>query len=340
MNCTLNYHTRKLYSNHGMLKKYWNILSKILIMAIFCLAVWLVYNKLRAYSLESIRQSIAQIPFQNLIACAVLTIINYIVLVAYDWLAIKATGKSLHLCKVAMVSFVGFAVSYNFGALLAGTPVRYRLYSAWKFTTFEIVRLILMIAVAFWIGVMGLAGMIFFFVPFDIPPGLNIPGWLVRPLGGALLLLCCVYLALCKFADGRTITLFSKKIGLPSFKLAVLQTIVACIDFVIAAACLYVLLPQESGVPFWEFVPAYMLAQVSVVLTHVPGGLGVLEVILMNLIALPANIVFASILIFRLIYYIIPLLLAAVIMVVNEFVLQASVLKKAHDASLAGKKPD
>ncbi len=315
-----------------MRKKYWNILSKILILAIFCLAVWLVYDKLRAYSLESIKQSMAQIPFPNLAACAVLTVVNYVVLIAYDWLAIKATGKSLPLGKVAMVSFVGFSVSYNFGALLAGTPVRYRLYSAWKFTAFEIVRLILMIAVAFWIGVLGLAGIIFFFVPFDIPPGLGIPQGFVRPLGGALLSLCFAYLALCKIADGRTITLFSKKIGLPSFRLAVWQTVVACVDFVIAAACLYVLLPSDSGVPFWEFVPSYMLAQVSVVLTHVPGGLGVLEVILMNLIELPANIVFASILIFRVIYYIIPLLLSAVIMIVNEFALQSAVFKRKKAA--------
>ena len=79
-------------------------------------------------------------------------IVNYIILVGYDWLALKAIHKSLPLPRVGLVSLVGQAVSYNFGALLGGTSVRYRFYSAWGFSLVEIVRLVLMLAVTFWVG--------------------------------------------------------------------------------------------------------------------------------------------------------------------------------------------
>jgi len=295
------------------MKKYLPYLGKLLVLVIFILAIWLLYRKISSYSLEEIVFSLSRIPAYQIGLSLFLMVINYGVLVGYDWLALKAIQKKIALHRVCLVSFVGCVISYNFGALLGGSTVRFRLYSAWGFSPLDIVRLVLMLAVTFWVGAMGLAGVIFLFVPLDVPPELGIDAGHIRPLGAALVALCLFYLAVCARAKGRAVRLFGKEFALPSLPLALAQTFVAGLDLVVAAACLYVLLPADSGVSFLEFLPNYLLAQVAVVLTHVPGGVGVLEAVLLNLThGIPTQQVFAGILVFRVVYYLLPLLVAAV----------------------------
>ena len=295
------------------MKKYLKHLGHLLVFAIFCLAIYLLYHKLKQYSLEQIRDSIAQIPSWRLWVSFLGTILSYIILVGYDWLAIKAIHKSLPLPKVCLVSFLGQAVSYNFGALLGGTAVRYRLYSGWDFSIPEIVKLVLMLAVTFWVGVLGMCGLFFMISPPHIPDELveHLPFADLHLLGMVLFLIAAIYIGAC-FVVRKSVHIFGKEFYLPAPKLAVAQLVVASIDIVAAAFCMYILLPGELNVSFGEFIPSYLLAQVAVVLTHVPGGVGIFELIIIHLTQTDqTQVVFAAVLLFRLIYYIVPLLLAA-----------------------------
>lgn len=302
------------------MKKYLRYLGPVLITGLFVLAIYLLYQKLRAYSLEEIRLSIEQVSYASIALSIFLTIINYIILVGYDWLALKAIHKSLPLPRVGLVSLVGQAVSYNFGALLGGTTVRYRFYSAWGFSLSEIVRLVLMLAVTFWVGALGLSGLIFLVAPPVIPDELlaKMPIKDIRILGVLLLSIALTYLVLC-FRVRKPVHIFGKEFVFPSPRLAVAQMVVAGVDLVAAAACMYVLLPGDLGISFVEFLPGYLMAQVAVVLTHIPGGVGVFELVILHLTHTPREqVVFAAVLLFRLIYYILPLLAAAVLLAVYE----------------------
>lgn len=316
------------------MKKYLGILGKLLVLAIFVLAIWLLYQKLRSYSIHEIKLSLHSIPTTHLACSFGLMILNYMILVGYDWLALKAIHKKLGMSRVCLVSFAGCVISYNFGALLGGSTVRYRLYSAWGFSALDIVRLVLMLAVTFWVGAMGLAGTIFLFAPPDIPDGLGIGQDHIRPLGAALLGLCLLYLVICWRTTGRTFRIFGKEFALPTLPIALAQTVVAGCDLVAAASCLYALLPADSGVGFLEFLPSYLLAQVTVVLTHVPGGMGVLEVIIMNLLhGISSQTVFAAILAFRVIYYLLPLMLTTVLLGCYEIYLRRHDTGSFYDVS-------
>ena len=99
------------------MKKYLRYLGPVLITALFVLAIYLLYHKLKAYSIAQIRESIQQVSTGSICFSIGLMIVNYIILVGYDWLALKAIHKSLPLPRVGLVSLVGQAVSYNFGAL-------------------------------------------------------------------------------------------------------------------------------------------------------------------------------------------------------------------------------
>ncbi|MCQ2444140.1 MAG: hypothetical protein MJ061_01410 [Mailhella sp.] len=290
------------------MKKYLPVIGKLVVAGIFLLACWLLYQKLRMYSLSEIAENITLIIPAQLALSVILVAINYAILVGYDWLAVKAVHRRLPLSRITLVSFTGCAVSYNIGALLGGTAVRYRLYGAWGFKILDIVKLVLMLAVTFWIGALGLAGGVLLFADIHVPPELGIsPGHINVPA------------VICGLAKGRPVKILGRECSLPPLGIALSQTAVACADLVVAALCLYVLLPAEADLPFSDFLSNYLLAQVAVVLTHVPGGVGVLEVILLHIVhGVTPQRLFGAILIFRVLYYLIPLAISAVLLFLYE----------------------
>ena len=301
-----------------ILKRLLRALGPVLVGCIFIGAVYLLYREISKYSLADIRMSLAQISTGSIVISLLLAVVNYVILIGYDWLALKGIHKTLPLARVSLVSFIGQAVSYNFGALLGGSTVRFRFYSSWGFSPMDIVRLVLMLAITFWVGALGLVGAIFMIAPPVIPPelGVHMP-MEIRPLGAILFLIAISYLVVCKFIH-KPIHIFGKEFAFPPFKIAIAQAVVAGADLVAAGACLYVLLPPDSNVTFLQFLPTYLMAMVAVVLTHVPGGAGVLEVVILHLTTASPQAVFAALLCFRVIYYLLPLLLAAVIFAVYE----------------------
>ena len=302
----------------NFIKRIFHALGPILVTCIFAGAIWLLYRQISKYSLADIRASLEQIPTLGVLLSLGLMVINYAILVGYDWLALKGIHKTLPLSKVSLVSFVGQAISYNFGALLGGTTVRYRFYSAWGFSPLDIVRLILMLAVTFWVGALGLVGAIFAVAPPDIPPELGVHiGIGIRPLGILLFLIALSYLVVCWFVH-KPVHIFGKEFSFPPFKIAVAQAAVAGADLICAGACLYVLLPPDANVSFIQFLPSYLMGMVLVVLSHVPGGVGVLEVVILHLSTAEPKGVFAALICFRAIYYLIPLIAAAIIFALYE----------------------
>ena len=216
------------------LKRLLRALGPVLVGCIFLGAVYLLYREISKYSLADIRMSLAQISTGSIILSVLLAIINYIILIGYDWLALKGIHKTLPVSRVSLVSFVGQAVSYNFGALLGGSTVRFRFYSSWGFSPMDIVRLVLMLAITFWVGALGLVGAIFMIAPPEIPPELGMHMPLdIRPLGAILFLIAISYLIVCKFIH-KPIHIFGKEFAFPPFKIAVAQAVVAGADLVAA----------------------------------------------------------------------------------------------------------
>jgi uncharacterized membrane protein YbhN (UPF0104 family) len=97
------------------------------------------------------------------------------------------------------------------------------------------------------------------------------------------------------------------------------QASVAAVDLLISATALYLVLPGDAIVPFPIVLAAYLVAIAVSLMTQVPGGLGVLEVILLTLLkGSVGDSVLASVLIFRVLYYFLPLLLGMILLVSHE----------------------
>ena len=123
-----------------MMKHLRRILPPLIVLIVFLAAVWALHQQLKDQSLRKIRDSLHEIPAGHVCLSLILTAANYVLLIGYDYLAVRSLGRRISLPRVSLASFTGFVVSYNIGALLGGTPVRYRLYSAWGFSAVEIVR--------------------------------------------------------------------------------------------------------------------------------------------------------------------------------------------------------
>ncbi len=306
------------------MKKWGHHLGSLIVLAIFLGAAWLLYHELRKYHLHDVFAALAAIPSWRIAAAILLTAANYIVLMGYDYLAVRAVSHPLPYHKVALASFTGFVTSYNLGALLGGTSVRYRLYSAWGLSTVEIVQLFVMLGITFWVGIFALAGIVFVLDPFPIPHQLHLPFDNVRPLGFALLAISVGYVALTLI---RRVPLHIRgtQIQLPGLRTTLLQLAVAAADLMIAAGCLFLLVSHDLTIGYGEFLGMYLLAAVAVIITHVPGGVGVFELVVLTLAAPTESAsVVAALLVFRIIYYWLPLAVAMLLLAGNEISLQRS----------------
>jgi uncharacterized membrane protein YbhN (UPF0104 family) len=179
---------------------------------------------------------------------------------------------------------------------------------------------------------------VFIAAPFPIPEELrhvNLPlqlGQFNLPentfwVGVALLLTALAYVALSALRH-KPLRFFRWQIPLPPLKLTLCQIVIACGDLLVAAAVLHTLLPPVEG-GYLRVVGVFMLAFVSVVLSHVPGGYGVLELTILRFLPEEhAPAVFAAMLVFRVIYYWVPLMIAAAMLGYHELTLRSDATEK------------
>lgn len=293
-------------------------------------ALWFLHLELRDYTLQEFREGFMAIPAWHLVLAVFLTLLNYAILICYDWLGIWYIRHPMKFGRVALASFLGYSVGNNFGLLFGGSTIRYRLYSTWGLSAAEIVKLLFILAITFWIGLFALSGVVFLIDPLKIPDVVNLPVQTTRPLGIVLTTLAVLYLV--ASALGKPIKFGKKRFYPPPFGLSCAQYVVASIDLLVAAAVVYVLLPESIDISYFNFVGVFLLAQVAVFVTQVPGGLGVLEMMLIALLAPvgPAKAdLFAALLAYRLIFYLTPMAIGIVMLGLHEAIAQRRHLKRA-----------
>ena len=115
-------------------------------------ALWFLHLELKKYSLQEFREGLLAIPGWKLLLAILLTLLNYAILVCYDWLGIWYIRHPMKFGRVALASFLGYSVGNNFGLLFGGSTIRSRLYSTWGLSAAEIVKLLFILAITFWIG--------------------------------------------------------------------------------------------------------------------------------------------------------------------------------------------
>lgn len=258
-------------------------------------------------------------PAQVALAVA-LTALSYVMLTFYDVIALRVIGRPLPWRTAALASFTSYTLSHNLGfALLTGGSARYRVYSAAGLETADIVRVIALASIAFWAGVVLLAGAALAVHPASLAIGGFAIPVAVQRFAGVAIILAIAAAMIMLHRPGRSISKRGWSLPTPTAGQMAAQVAVAALDLAAASAALYVLVPGAGLHAFPLFFLGYALAIVVALVSHVPGGIGVFEAVIMT--ALPGidpPALLAGLILYRLIYYLLPLGLAAGMLAVQE----------------------
>ncbi|NPC87145.1 lysylphosphatidylglycerol synthetase family protein, partial [Pyxidicoccus fallax] len=140
-----------------------------------------------------------------------------------------------------------------------------------------------------------------------------------RPLGVGMLALLAAYLVACARVR-RPLRVRVVEVRLPRPSLAAAQLAVSCLDWALAALVLWVLLPADAGVSLPGLVALFALAQLAGIASQVPGGLGVFESIILAALSpgVPAPLVLGTLLVYRVVYYLLPFTVAVGLLALHE----------------------
>lgn len=285
---------------------------------VLVVALILLFNALKEYRYKDIIETLHGYSKEIVIAALALTITNYIVLSLYDLLALKYVEQKFPYPKTLFISFISYVFSYNVGLSVFGSSaIRLRFYSTWGLDGGMIAKIITFCITTFWVGLAAIGGVTLLTGPAVQTsfPAFNAS---TRVLGFALTAIAVAYLAAC-FSGKASVSFRRFKIALPSGKLAVGQMIVAGLDWLFSALTLFVLLPAGS-IPFTRFLSIFIVAQLAAFSSHVPGGVGILETVLVLSLSsyIPSGKVFSALLVYRAVFYLFPLFVAIIAFATRE----------------------
>ena len=313
-----------------MKTKTWAWVGPILGLSLFSLAVWVLYRELSAYHVKDILHRIGSIPTRRIAAALLLTAAGYGIMTVYDLLALRYLKQSLVYAKIAMAAFIGAAFSNNIGlSMLAGASVRYRLYASWGLSALEITKLVFFCTLTLWLGFFTLGGLVFVIDPLTLPPAIHLPFLSTRTIGLLMGLLVAAYVAAGLLVK-KPVKLLHWQVDLPSLRTGALQLLVGAADWLLAAGSLIALLPPTEQLSMPILMGMYLLAQLAGLVSQVPGGLGIFETVFLLLVgdSIPAEALLGSLLVYRVIYYLLPLVLSATLLGIHEIILHRASASK------------
>jgi phosphatidylglycerol lysyltransferase len=303
-----------------MNRKLVNLLGSVLGFSLFLAALWVLHRELSAYHYRDLAVEARSVPAARLYFALLLTVVNYLVLTGYDALAFRYIGRSLKYARIAFASFIGYAFSNNMGlSMLAGSSVRYRLYTAWGLSAVEVAKMVAFYTLTLWLGLLSLSGLVFIIEPVSLPSALHVPAASVRLLGIVFLAVAGGYVVW-SVVGSRSITIGRRSVAIPAPGLSLAQLAISSLDWLLAGSVLAVLLPPVPGFSLPFFFSIFFLAQVAGLVSQVPGGLGVFETVFLLLLppgfAAPQAV--GALLVYRGVYYLLPLMIASAMLGVYE----------------------
>jgi phosphatidylglycerol lysyltransferase len=304
-----------------MSNKYLERASALVGIGVVGLALWAVHHALAEVQLKEVMAQLAALPTSSLVIAIGLAAISYFVLIGYDLTALAHVKRRLPFGQVAIASFVSYAISNNVGlTMLSGGSVRYRIYSGAGLSAGEIGTVVFLCTLTFGLGATVIAGVVLLIEPASTLAAIPLPLWLLRSSGAAMLVATAGYIAWTLMRNAP-ISIRGYSVPLPSAGFTASQILLATLDLATAGAILWILLPESVDISYQAFLGIYIIAVVAGLLSHVPGGLGVFESVVLLFIGTDANTgaILGSLIAYRAIYYFLPLIVAALVLAAYEF---------------------
>ncbi len=296
-------------------------LAGILIgVGVFGAAVWVLWKQAQILKYDLVIAQFEELSLGAIALALGCTAGAYLTLTVYDSTAFRYIGRKMAYTRIMLVSLIAYAFSHNLGfGAVTGNSIRYRFYSEWKVPLLDIARVVVFGGTAYVLGLITIAGLLVVVNAGALTLATDLPVSTAYLIGSGAALVGSVYL-FWSLLRWPIIRMKGVQLPPPSLGIVLTQFAAAAVEWSFAAGALYFLLPAHGGLDYWHFIGLFVIAYISGMLSQVPGGLGVFEAVLLLLLpeAITGETIVAAVITYRAIYYLLPLLGAALLMASAE----------------------
>ncbi len=274
-------------------------------------ALVLVVRVFRQLSLADAIESVHRLTVHDIALTALCAAGSYLCLTGFDYLGVRYAGHRLPYRQVALTSFVSLSIGHTIGlSPLSSGAVRYRFYTQRGLDAVAVAKVIAFSALTVALGELSLAAVALIGNPSTAARILDIAPATARLLGAGCLGAVAVYV-LATIVLRRAVRIGGVAVGLPSWRLALGQIVVGAANYALVAAALTCSIAPAGHIGYASVATAYIIANLAALVSHVPGGLGVIEAVVVTLF--PGVGVIGGLVAFRVIYFFIPFALGTLI---------------------------
>jgi uncharacterized membrane protein YbhN (UPF0104 family) len=300
----------------------WKRLGIAASLLIIAFAITTLVRTLKGVDTGVILIALTEIPTGHIALAALCVVGAFCTLTFYDFFALRTIGKRHVPYRIAaLASFTSYTIGHNIGAtVFTGGAIRFRIYSDYGLSAIDVAKICFLSGLTFWLGNTFVLGIGMAWHPWaasamdQLPPAIN---RLIALGGVAGIVAYLVWLALGD--NRRELGQNGWKVVLPSARLTLLQILIGVVDLGFCALAMYLLMPAQPALDFVSLAVVFILATLLGFASHAPGSLGVFDAAM--LVALPEfgrEQLLATLVVFRILYFMIPFGIAISIMGARE----------------------
>jgi glycosyltransferase 2 family protein len=294
----------------------WRRCSTVVTCLLALVALGIVVHVLRQFTWAQVSASLARIRPWQFAGAALCTVASYATLTGFDRLGVAYAGGKVPYRRVALASFLSLSIGHTVGfAPLSSGAIRYRYYAESGLDLGQIGLVVALSAVTVTLGESSLGGLALLIQPTLTEKLLHLPAPVTLTIGATCLALPLAYLILSATLR-HEFRIRKWSFRLPSPRIAAAQIGLGLLNYILVAGALYFVLSAATAIDYQSVATAYVLGNLAALVTHVPGGLGVLETVVLTL--LPGVNLIGPLIAFRIIYYLIPLAVGCLLLAGTE----------------------
>lgn len=288
----------------------WTYIKRAALVAWVAAIGWLVVVRARDMDWGQVLDALVSFDATRIAIGFALAVPAIVAAASFDLVGRHATGHDLPVGRVMLISYTGYYFSLNLGALVGGLAFRYRLYMPYRLPGMTISQIIGLSVVTNWSGYVPIAGAVLAWRPPDLPDEWGVGASALRLAGVLLLASAAAYIGFCALRGGSTVHWKGSALRLPTVGVAAIQIGLSVVSWGSIGAIITWLLPGD--VSWFTVMPVLMVSAIAGIWSHVPSGLGVIELVFVALLGheVRESALLAAVLVYRIIYYLVPFVVA------------------------------
>jgi uncharacterized membrane protein YbhN (UPF0104 family) len=308
----------------------WNRIGFVVSVTIIAVAAVVLFRILRDIDLKEVLAALRATDHRDIVIAGLLVAGAYFTLTFYDLFALRTIGRTDVSYRVAaLAGFTSYSVGHNIGAsAVTGCAVRWRVYSHHGLNAIEVAKICFVAGLTFWLGNATVLGLGIAYAPQAASAIDQLPVWVNRTAAIVMLMVLAAYVVWV-WLRPRTIGRDGWRLTLPGGPLTLLQIAIGIVDLGFCALAMYMLVPDEPGLGFVTVAVIFVSATLLGFASHSPGGLGVFDAaMLMALWQYDKEELLAGLLLFRLLYYVVPFALALLTLGAREILIGSAASRR------------